>query len=213
MCSSDLPAELIPNCAMAGVLGVVPGILATMAVSEALKIILNFPESKPQLITYDTLGPSLKTYEIQINSHCAICAKHQKFLELDRFELKTNNSCQINNINQNRISRPGLNLHAPIQLSAQELRTWFENKNNTNFYLLDVRENWEHEINSIQPSLHIPLGDLDLNLSLLNQDKTLPLVIYCRSGGRSQKAGINLIQAGYKNIYNLEGGILAWESI
>jgi len=201
------PPELIPNCAMAGVLGVVPGILATMAVSEALKILLNFPESKPQLITYDTLGPSLKTYEIQTNPHCDICAKHQKFLELDRFESKTNNSCQINH----KISESALNSHTPIQLSAQELSSWFKNKDPKNFYLLDVRENWEREVNSIQPSLHIPLGDLDLNLSLLDQDKNLPLVIYCKSGGRSQKAGINLIQAGYKNIYNLEGGILAWE--
>lgn len=204
------PPELIPNCAMAGVLGVVPGILATMAVSEALKIILKFPEAQSQLIIYDTLGPNLKTYEIQTNPHCDICAKHQKFLELNRFELKTN-SCPINH----KISETNLNSHTPIQLSAQELADWFKNKNNQNFTLLDVRENWERETNSIQPSLHIPLGDLDFNLNLLDQNKTqnIPLVIYCRSGARSQKAGINLIHAGYKNIYNLEGGILAWENI
>jgi len=216
------PTELIPNCAMAGVLGVVPGILATMAVSEALKIILNFPESKPQLIIYDTLGPSLKTYALEKNPHCEICAQNKKFLELNNFQLKINNSCQIHT-SQNLSSN--LNSNLPTPISAQELADWFKNKdqNKNNFYLLDVRESWEREINSIQPSLHIPLGYLhpdNLNnpdnselLNILAHQKTSPLIIYCRSGARSQKAGINLIQAGYSNIYNLEGGILAWESL
>ncbi len=205
------PPELIPNCAMAGVLGVVPGILATMAVSEAFKIILNFPESKSQLILYDTLIPKLDTYLLETNPDCPICSHHQKFSELNRFDQTSFKTCDLNNLNS----------HNPIPITIEQLSQWLsknkENKENKNFQLLDVRENWERDISYIKPSIHIPLNNflefLTAESSQLSAlDKNQPLVIYCKSGGRSQRAGVSSIQAGFTQVYNLTGGMIAWEN-
>ena len=205
---SPPPPELIPNCAMAGVLGVVPGILATMAVGEALKIILELNKFQSQLILYDTLGPKLDTYPILSNPHCEICGQHKKFAELSRFNLNNQkqNSCQLNNSIKNPTEIQGIK-----QLSVQELLDW--NKAKKSFHLLDVRENWERLINQINPSIHIPLGSLNPKNSLLDLDKTQPLIIYCKSGGRSQQAALYLSDLGFTEIYNLSGGITAWEKL
>lgn len=199
---SPPPPELIPNCAIAGVLGVVPGILATMAVSEALKLILNFKESQSQLILYDTLLPKLDTYLLNQNPDCPICSHHQSFKDLERFDpmsCSSQSSCPI----------------TPIPLSTQELSHWIKTQHP--FQLLDVREDWERELNQITPSIHIPLAHY---LDLLEQkeaeslpfEKNKPLVIYCKAGPRSQQASIKSIQAGFTKVYNLTGGITAWKN-
>lgn len=73
--------------------------------------------------------------------------------------------------------------------------------------LIDVRESDEREICHIG-GLHIPLSTLPDHLSQLSRDK--PIVVYCRSGGRSMQACHFLLQAGYRDVKNLTGGILQW---
>jgi adenylyltransferase/sulfurtransferase len=74
--------------------------------------------------------------------------------------------------------------------------------------LIDVREPQEYEQGGIEGATLIPLGDIKNRLNELN--KANPLVLYCRSGRRSQQAQKILVEHGFKNTINLEGGIMAW---
>ncbi|HLB33687.1 MAG TPA: rhodanese-like domain-containing protein [Chthoniobacterales bacterium] len=78
-----------------------------------------------------------------------------------------------------------------------------------NNMLIDVREPSEHELSSIPGSHLIPLGELPSRLEELQGANEIYL--HCRSGGRSAKALLFLQEMGFKNVYNVEGGILAWE--
>lgn len=75
-------------------------------------------------------------------------------------------------------------------------------------YMLDVREPFERDICKLPDDINIPLKDLEKRFSELKKDQEI--VIYCRSGGRSQQACNFLEQQGFTNVTNLTGGVLAW---
>jgi rhodanese-related sulfurtransferase len=76
------------------------------------------------------------------------------------------------------------------------------------FQLIDVREEHEFEICNLNGEL-IPMGEIPDNVKKISKDK--PVVVHCRSGKRSGNV-IQYLESnfGYTNLYNLEGGILAW---
>ena len=74
--------------------------------------------------------------------------------------------------------------------------------------LLDIREIHELEVCSISGSIDIPMNTLPENIEKLS--KQGPLVVMCHIGGRSAQVVSWLIQNGYNNALNLEGGISAW---
>ena len=74
--------------------------------------------------------------------------------------------------------------------------------------LLDVRENDERTLCVIENDVHIPLGEIGSRHSELDPDSKV--IIYCRSGVRSSQAARFLETVGFDDVYNLEGGILAW---
>lgn len=76
--------------------------------------------------------------------------------------------------------------------------------------IIDVREQDERDAEHIEGTLFIPLAKLESRMGELAQFKNSPIIVQCRSGKRSNIAGAKLIKAGFKNILNLEGGILAW---
>jgi sulfur-carrier protein adenylyltransferase/sulfurtransferase len=75
--------------------------------------------------------------------------------------------------------------------------------------LLDVREEWEVRL-SPAPSefLHIPMGQIPERSGEL--DPAAEIVVMCRSGGRSTEVARYLQRSGFRNVSNLQGGILAW---
>jgi adenylyltransferase/sulfurtransferase len=75
--------------------------------------------------------------------------------------------------------------------------------------LVDVREPFEWDISSIG-GRRIPLGEFSTRMGELAAEKNKDIVIYCRDGIRSAKAVYLLAQAGYCNVWNLEGGINSW---
>ena len=74
--------------------------------------------------------------------------------------------------------------------------------------LVDVREDVEVAEGTIPGALHIPLGDLPDRVGELDPARTVAL--FCRSGGRSLRAGEYLVDAGFSDVVNLDGGILAF---
>jgi rhodanese-related sulfurtransferase len=76
--------------------------------------------------------------------------------------------------------------------------------------VLDVRENSEREVGHIEPSLHIPMGQVSRRVGEIPKDRRI--VVYCHHGGRSAMVAAYLDSAGYKDVANLTGGIDAWSS-
>jgi len=83
--------------------------------------------------------------------------------------------------------------------------------NRRNAVLLDVREPKEFEGGRLPSALHIPLSQLAGRVSELAKLVARPVVAYCDTGRRSRMAAGTLAKAGFKEIYNLQGGIAAWK--
>ena len=91
------------------------------------------------------------------------------------------------------------------EISVQELKEKIDN--NEDFQLIDVREDFEYEMSNLGGTL-IPLAGILIEADKIAKDK--PVIVQCRSGKRSAIAIAQLEQKGFTNLYNLQGGILAW---
>jgi len=91
-------------------------------------------------------------------------------------------------------------------ISVTELKAKTDNKEN--FTLLDVRENYEHDICSIG-GMHIPMAEIQERASEIAKDKKV--VVLCRSGKRAESVA-NLLESdlNFTDVVIVEGGILAW---
>ena len=93
-----------------------------------------------------------------------------------------------------------------IRVTPPELQRMLENKD---FPLINVHIPYEGEIEGTDS--HIAYTEILQRLSELPPDKNAKVVIYCRSGNMSTQAAQDLIKAGYTNVYELGGGMIAWE--
>lgn len=76
--------------------------------------------------------------------------------------------------------------------------------------LVDVRTIEEHEEKHIEGDVLIPLDQLEKQITEKIPNKDTKIILYCRSGNRSAKAGNKLLKMGYTNLYDL-GSINSWE--
>ncbi|MCB1155914.1 MAG: rhodanese-like domain-containing protein [Leptospiraceae bacterium] len=74
--------------------------------------------------------------------------------------------------------------------------------------MVDVRTEAEWKEGHLEGALFIPMSELQARISEIPKD--IPVLIYCRSGNRSTVAANFLASQGYKNLYNLRGGIVVW---
>ncbi|MEY3219721.1 MAG: hypothetical protein RIT27_1078 [Pseudomonadota bacterium] len=84
--------------------------------------------------------------------------------------------------------------------------------NHDNALIVDVRESNEFESGHIINALHIPVGGLSNHLAKLEKYRQQPIVVSCASGNRSSHACRILKKNGFEKVYNLKGGMLAWQS-
>ncbi len=93
-------------------------------------------------------------------------------------------------------------------VSPQEAATLVSQKQAV---IVDVREDDEWQAQHIPDALHIPLGQLNNRLAELDPYKQTRIITQCQKGGRSKKALEALKAAGFSNVYNLDGGLAAWD--
>ncbi len=82
---------------------------------------------------------------------------------------------------------------------------------NPHVQLLDVRTPNEYQQGHIKNAKLIDFYANDFKAQLLSLDKDKPIYLYCRSGNRSGKASKLLNHLGFKAIYDLKGGMIAWK--
>lgn len=80
--------------------------------------------------------------------------------------------------------------------------------------LLDVRTQQEWDLGHLEKASRVDVMDKDFKKKIqsLGLDKKKPLIVYCATGGRSAYAADDLIKMGYKVVYNMVGGIKAWQA-
>ena len=96
-------------------------------------------------------------------------------------------------------------------MDAQQAKAYMAEHREGTFTLLDVRQPGEYERERIPGAKHIPLPELTNRLDEL--DPTKPIIAYWAVGGRSRAAAQLLAGKGFEDIYNLKGGIKAWQGL
>jgi len=182
--------EAVPNCAEAGVLGVLPGIIGSMQALEVIKVITGIGETlSGRLFIFDTLSFQTNIIKIKHTAGNPLNGTHPTITELIDYE-QFCGSASPGNIKE---------------ITPQQLTDWQQHEE---VQLIDVREPYEYEIVNINAQL-IPLSTLTNNIDKINRNKKV--VLHCKSGSRSIQA-IQLLEEdfGFANLYNLQGGILQY---
>ncbi len=180
------PPGLVPNCAEGGVLGVLPGIIGSIQACEVIKVLTGVGEPLAgRMFLFDAARFTTRILKVPKNPHLRI----EGLVDYEQF-------CGV-----------GTASDAPVKrITVQELAQL--RARGADFQLIDVREPYEYGIANLGGEL-IPLGSIEGAAHRIARDKMV--VVYCRSGRRSAEAIRRLQERfGFDNLYNLEGGILAW---
>ena len=184
------PPDLVPNCAEAGVLGVLPGIVGSLQALEAIKWVLGIGESMVgRLLLVDALRLRFREIALRRDPGCAVCGTEPMVKTLIDYEAY----CGV-----------GADQTAGAEVTVGELRGAISAPGRV---ILDVREPWEWEIAHIEGSRLVPLGELPARLTEL--DSRAEIVTVCHRGKRSLMAQHLLQGAGFR-ARSLAGGIDAW---
>jgi len=190
------PPGLVPSCAEGGVLGVLPGIVGSIQAMETIKLILGTGDPLVgRLLLFDALAMRFRELKLKRNPDCPMCGDHRTITKLIDYE----EFCGI------RGEEAPAMTDGMREISATELKA--RQDRGDNLFVLDVREPHEYQICNLNGKL-IPLGDLSRRVNEL--DSSAEMVVHCRSGKRSADAIRFLQTAGFKKLWNLKGGILAW---
>lgn len=92
-------------------------------------------------------------------------------------------------------------------VSVEGLASLLENED---FPLINVHIPYEGEIDGTDE--FIPFNEIEANLNKLPTDKNARIVLYCRSGSMSAQASQTLVELGYNDVWNLDGGMIAWKN-
>jgi len=185
------PADgVVPNCAEAGVLGVLPGVMGTIQATEAIKLIIGAGEPLlGRLLTYDALAMRFEEFRFSRRRDCAVCGEQPTIREpADLVEL-----CSAEVVDRVRRLTPA-QLHALLSEVA----------------IIDVREPREFAVSRLPGAVNIPVGQLQQRLAEIPTGQLA--VFICRSGARSLTASAIATRAGLTDAAHLQGGLLAWAS-
>ncbi len=185
------PAEdEVMNCAVAGVLGVLPGIIGSMQANETIKLITGIGQPLiNRLLTYNALTNQL--YELSLSASVNTASVFPK----DKIAFRNFDydwACSAGN---------------SFEIDLNQFNTLI---NRNDVTVIDVREHGEQPLISGFSHVRIPLYRLNEKISSFDRDI---LITFCQTGGRSMKAAKLLSDTfgDSKKIYSLKGGILNWK--
>jgi len=165
-------AEEGDNCEIAGVIGILPGIIGTYMANEAIKIVCEIGEIlSGKLWVLNALGNTSNVFSFQRSDAFPI-----KKIKEDKSAVKNSAPATIEEMFFN-------DMEAALEAESDHL------------YLIDVRENYEFEEDFVG-GLNIPLSEIPENISSFPKDKTI--VFYCTTGKRSRMAATLLAKSGFK---------------
>jgi adenylyltransferase/sulfurtransferase len=192
------PPDLVPSCAEAGVLGVLPGLIGVLQATETVKLILGQGEPLVgRLLLFDALALRFRELKVRKNPHCVLCSAHatQKgLIDYPAF-------CGVPSPEAAAAEHDGV-----PKVEPEALRSELDSGEPP--FLVDVREPGEWAIAHLPGAHLIPKGELAERVDELT--RASKLVVYCRSGIRSAEATRFLLDLGFANVRSLHGGLNAW---
>lgn len=186
---SPPPPSSVPSCAEGGVLGVLPGMMGCIQANEVIKVITGIGRPlSGRLLLFDALRFETRMIEFACDPKNPLSGDHPTITELIDYE----GFC-------------GLRGQTTRGIAAEELQIMIQE--GRPFQLIDVRTKEEYDLANLGGIL-IPLAALQEHLSKIRRD--CPVVVHCKTGIRSAQAVSLLQQQGFRNVSNLEGGIVAF---
>lgn len=192
------PPGLVPSCAEAGVLGVLPGVVGSLQALEVLKLLLGIGEPLiGRIQLFDGLAMRWRELKLRKDPECPLCGDRptiDALIDYERF-------CA--GVPEGEPSRAEVPELSPADLKARLDR-------GERLTVLDVREPHEWEIANLARygARLIPLGELTERLEEIPRSEEV--VVHCLAGGRSLRAARQILAAGHRRVWNLTGGIRAW---
>jgi adenylyltransferase/sulfurtransferase len=181
------PEGLVPNCAQAGVLGALAGLVGSIQAGEALKCLLGAGTTLlGRLVLVDFLSGSFREVRVRRDPACPACGERPTISRAEELAV------------------PGC--AAVPTLTAAELLALLRAPDTP--LLLDVREAWEFEQGSLPQARNVPLGDVLAEAGSVGKDRDV--VVFCSVGPRGERAVELLREAGIDRVRNLRGGLAAW---
>ena len=200
------PAGLVPNCAEAGVLGVLPGLVGTIQAIETLKLILGVGDPLiGRLLLIETLGMTFRSIAVRRDPTCPACGDAA-------FGGGTIRSLDDRPADYNEVvcavAGSGMDGDAPAirEITATELADRISRGDD--FDLVDVREPAEWAIARIEGARLVPLATV--RHASDDWDRSREVVLYCKAGVRSMNAAQQLLEKGFTRVTNVSGGIVSW---
>ena len=188
------PPDLVPSCAEAGVLGILPGVIGALQATEAIKLVVGVGEPLVgRLLLYDASSMTFRQLRLEKNPECVLCspkATQRGLIDYPAF-------CGVSAAPVG----PGIPEITPEQLRG-------ELSGDDPPALVDVREPGELAISHLPGALAIPKRELAERVDELTRARSV--VVFCRTGARSADAVRMLLELGFQNVRNLRGGINAW---
>ena len=186
------PPESVQDCAVAGVLGVLPGIMGSIQAVEALKFLLGMGEPLTgRLLLLNATDMSFNELRFKKDKDCPVCGTNPTVKALIDYEEFCGSRREP----------------LPVEeITPRELKRLMDGAGD--IVLLDVREPYEHELCKIEGSRLVPLGELGERTGEL--ERGADIVVYCHVGMRSARAAQLLTSMGFAKVRNLKGGIRAW---
>ena len=198
------PPGLVPSCAEAGVLGVLPGIIGTIQATETIKLILGAGEPLiGRFLIYDALRMRFRELKLRRDAECPVCGDNPTCPGAHRLRA---------------VLRRRAGITAPVtpesdadsatttEIARKELKAALDRDDE--LVVVDVREPQEYQITRIAGSVLIPLGEIPQRHGEIdrNRHRRLPVPI----GGSQRQGGGFLRSVGFERVLNLTGGILGW---
>ncbi len=188
------PPGLVPSCAEGGVLGVLPGLLGLVQATETVKWIVGAGEPLVgRLLLVDALGMHFRTVKLRKDPRCPACGTREIRALIDYQQF-----CGLRGQEEETAGIPAISV---ADLDERRRR-------GDDLDLLDVREPHEWEIGRIEGARLAPLSRFAEAMSTL--DSARDVIVYCKSGQRSAKVVRQLQAAGFRRVWNLDGGITRW---
>ncbi|MFI7481016.1 molybdopterin-synthase adenylyltransferase MoeB [Kocuria sp. M1R5S2] len=192
----------VPNCAEAGVLGVLPGLLGTAMAVEAVKLVTGAGTTMlGRVSTYDAL--SARWWEIPL-APAPGRPPVTLLRDVDGDIGEVAAACAA----PGEQAAPG---DVPSVTAAELAALLAEReRGEADFDLVDVREPYEARLAAIPGARLVPLAGFESGEALARFDPSRRVLLHCKAGSRSERALRLLRAAGHADVAHLEGGVLAW---
>ena len=199
------PPGSVPSCAEGGVLGILPGTIGAMQATEAIKLILGIGDSMiGRLVLYDALNMEVTEVKLRKNPNCPVCGENPTVTELIDYE----QFCGAPAHDRSPYTAEEIDLNEVRQMTPVQLKERLDAGDD--LLILDVRQPHEWEISNLEPlgAKLIPQSEIMGHIDEFDQNQEI--VVQCRSGVRSANVIMIMQQLGFKNLWNLDGGINRW---